>query len=323
MLKENQQTILEKTGSSAINKIETIQELWSGYGSILRVYLSGGQFNSVIVKNIVQPELSNHPRGWDTETSNARKIKSYEVETNWYKNYNDQCDADSRIPKFIHFWENEGEYFILLEDLNDAGFPLRKSNLSLDEINGCLSWLANFHATFLNTDPDGLWEVGTYWHLSTRPDEYQKMDTNDLKKAASKLDHELNNCNYLTLVHGDAKVANFCFGEASNQVAAVDFQYIGAGCGMKDVAYFLGSVLSEDELALLEEELLSTYFKYLRNAVHSKEVKVDFFDLEQGWRRLYPIAWADFTRFLMGWMPTHQKLNRYSDKMVKMALELI
>ena len=92
---------------------------------------------------------------------------------------------------------------------------------------------------------------------------------------------------------------------------------------MKDVAYFLGSVLGEDELEFLEEELLTKYFAFLREALRSVEEEVVFYELEQEWRRLYPMAWADFTRFLLGWMPTHQKLNRYSEKMVKMALELV
>jgi aminoglycoside phosphotransferase (APT) family kinase protein len=149
------------------------------------------------------------------------------------------------------------------------------------------------------------------------------MGQSDLKDAAHKIDEELNTCTYQTLVHGDAKVANFCFGNDSNQVAAVDFQYVGGGCGMKDVAYFLGSVLGEDELEFLEEELLTKYFAFLREALRSVEEGVVFYELEQEWRRLYPMAWADFTRFLLGWMPTHQKLNRYSEKMVKMALELV
>lgn len=323
MIKAYQEKILKKTGSSSIDRIETIQELWSGYGAILRVHLIGGDYNSVIVKNIVRPVFSNHPRGWDSEISNTRKIKSYEVETNWYKSYSDKCDDVCRIPRFLDFWESDGKRFILLEDLNDAGFPQRKSHLSMEEMSGCLRWLANFHAKFLNVAPDGLWEIGTYWHLATRPDEYNKMQESELKTAASALDSEMSNCQFQTLVHGDAKVANFCFGDKPETVAAVDFQYVGGGCGMKDVVYFLGSVLGEEELELFEEELLAKYFKFLREAISSNSVELEFFELEQEWRRLYPIAWADFTRFLMGWMPTHQKLNRYSEKMVRMALELV
>ena len=323
MNEENQQIVLDKIGGESIDEIEVIQELWSGYGSILRLHISGACSNSVIVKNIVQPELSNHPRGWNTETSNARKIKSYEVETYWYEQFNDQCDDNCRIPRFIHSWTNEEESFILLEDLNDAGYPFRKSKLNDDEINGCLKWLASFHATFLDAEPTNLWEIGTYWHLDSRPDEFIQMADGELKRAASKLDTELNNCKYRTFVHGDAKVANFCFGASADAISAVDFQYVGGGCGMKDVAYFLGSVMGEDELQMNEGVLLTRYFKFLREAVESKEKTTDFSVLEDEWRRLYPIAWADFTRFLVGWMPTHQKLNGYSEKMVEVALNSI
>lgn len=322
MLDEHKLKILEKTGSRSIERIETVQELWSGYGVILRIHVSGGKFNSVIVKNITQPASMNHPRGWNTQTSNARKIKSYEVETNWYRFFSEKTNSNCRIPRFIDFWEIAGEQCILLEDLNDTGFPLRKSNLTLDELYGCLRWLANFHGAFMNIEGEGLWEVGTYWHLGTRPDEYDRMDSGELKGVAHKLDQELNSCEYKTLVHGDAKVANFCFGKDPDQVSALDFQYVGRGCGMKDLAYFLGSVLDEGELELLEEVLLSKYFQFLREALSSKMAGADFFEMEQEWRRLYPIAWADFTRFLLGWMPTHRKLNRYSEKMVRMALKL-
>jgi hypothetical protein len=323
MREKDQLEILEKTGGQSISRIEAIQDLWSGYGSIFRLHLLGAEYNSVIVKNIIRPITSNHPRGWNTETSNARKIKSYEVEKNWYEQYSNACGENCRIPKFIHSWLNEGESFILLEDLNDSGFPLRKSTLSQAEIIGCLKWLAHFHATFLNSESIDLWDVGTYWHLQTRPDELHKMVNGALKQAAITLDKELNDCQFLTLVHGDAKVANFCFGKTPNDVAALDFQYVGGGCGMKDVAYFLGSVLDEDQLELLEYDLLAKYFSFLKEAVDIKMVKVDFNALEIEWRRLYPIAWADFTRFLLGWMPTHQKLNGYSEKMVLRALDSI
>jgi hypothetical protein len=35
---------------------------------------------------------------------------------------------------------------------------------------------------------------------------------------------------------------------------------------------------------------------------------------------MYPIAITDFTRFLLGWMPTHQKLNDYSMQVTEEVL---
>ena len=42
--------ILDKTGATKLGSKETIQELWSGYGKILRVGLKGAPIKSVIVK---------------------------------------------------------------------------------------------------------------------------------------------------------------------------------------------------------------------------------------------------------------------------------
>lgn len=123
-----------------------------------------------------------------------------------------------------------------------------------------------------------------------------------------------------TFVHGDAKLANFCFSSDGEQVAAVDFQYVGGGCGMKDVAYFLGSCMDEKECEELEAELLDYYFSILKSVLNEQKPQIDFEGIEQEWRELYPYVWADFSRFLLGWSPGHQKLNAYTKKMVDRVL---
>ena len=104
------------------------------------------------------------------------------------------------------------------------------------------------------------WPIGTYWHLATRPDELKVMPEGPLRNHATKIDQRLNQATYKTLVHGDAKIANFCFSESHpSSVAAVDFQYVGGGCGIKDVAYLISSCLSDQEAERFEESLLNFY----------------------------------------------------------------
>jgi aminoglycoside phosphotransferase (APT) family kinase protein len=123
--------------------------------------------------------------------------------------------------------------FMLLEDLDSTGFPVRHSQVSIIEIKACLSWLANFHAIYMQQQPDNLWKVGTYWHLETRPDELQVLQDKPLKNAAAEIDQKLRLTPFQAFVHGDAKLANFCFAKDGKSVAAVDFQYVGGGCGCR------------------------------------------------------------------------------------------
>ena len=315
-----QDITLKVTGATELHEIEVIQNLWSGYGKIVRYGLSSSNYESVVVKHVRLPKGGNHPRGWNTDLSHQRKVKSYEVEMAWYNNFSAKCDNSCRVPKCFGEATQSDEVLMVLEDLDASGFAGRKTEVSWDDINACLSWLANFHATFLNTKPDGLWQVGTYWHLGTRPDELEELSDKKLKNAAEKIDEILSSNKYQTLVHGDAKLANFCFSKNGKGVAAVDFQYVGGGCGMKDIAYFIGSVLYEDDCERYEKQILTSYFAELKKAIEAKNITVDFDDLEREWRKMYPLAWTDFHRFLKGWSPGHWKINSYSEKMTKQVL---
>ncbi|MBR8537722.1 DUF1679 domain-containing protein [Carboxylicivirga sediminis] len=309
--------ILQATGAQGIGHTEIIQNLWSGYGQIIRVKLHGGEHNSVVVKHVKLPDTTKHPRGWNTNLSHQRKLKSYQVETAWYEFWNRDCDDNCRTPHILALNHVGEEVVMVMEDLNASGFSRRMNSVGWTEIKTCLRWLANFHATYLKQTPDKLWEVGTYWHLDTRPDELNIMDDTKLKAAAPAIDQLLNNCQYQTFVHGDAKLANFCFSEDGKKVAAVDFQYVGGGCGMKDVAYFVGSCLYEDDCESMEKQILDFYFDALRAAVSEKHPDIDFEELELEWRELYPLAWTDFHRFLKGWSPDHWKINSYSERLAR------
>lgn len=293
-----------------------IQTLWSGYGEIVRVHLEGSQQHpSVVVKHVKFPVESDHPGGWNTDLSHTRKVRSYHVETHWYQNYS--TNQSCRIPACLASCSRGDEMLIVLEDLDVAGYDQRRSSISDRETRACLSWLAHFHALFLGVPPDGLWPVGTYWHLETRPDELEAMDHAELKSAAADIDKTLTQCRFKTIVHGDAKLANFCFSKNGQEVAAVDFQYVGGGCGMKDVVYFLGSCMEERECEKRVPDLLEFYFSELKNGV---EKDVDFRALEKEWREMFAFAWTDFHRFLLGWMPGHWKINRYSKRLTKEVL---
>jgi hypothetical protein len=304
--------ILKKTGASSLFEKEMIQELWSGYGKIMRVGLENASVESVVIKHVQLPEFKNHPRGWNTDIGHQRKVKSYQVETKWYDTYSQESKA--RLPQCLAIEEQDNEVLMVLEDLDGAGYPLRKEQVKWEDISSTLAWLAQFHASYLGKAPVGLWDVGTYWHLETRTQELAVLDDQRLKEAAPMINEKLDTCNFKTFVHGDAKLANFCFAK-DGRVAGLDFQYVGGGCGMKDVAYFIGSCLSEKDCERWEAKILDTYFHHFQNEMAERNEA-----LETEWRSLYRVAWADFHRFIKGWSPGHWKINDYSERVTTEVL---
>ncbi|MGD7653711.1 MAG: phosphotransferase [Verrucomicrobiales bacterium] len=315
--------ILTATGAASLRVSSVIQELWSGYGKILRISLDGATHPTIVAKHVRMPAGGNHPRGWNTDISHQRKLTSYQVETAWYRDHSTRCDETCRIPRLLTFEQDGDEILLALEDLDAAGYPARLTRVDPHHIDACLSWLASFHATFIGSPPSGLWQTGTYWHLATRPGELDALDDLPLKNAAAEIDRRLNSATWQTFVHGDAKLANFCFSPDGTQVAAVDFQYTGGGCGMKDVAYFIGSCLDESACETHEEQLLATYFCHLREALAAKQPQLDPAAIETEWRTLFPLAWTDFHRFLKGWSPGHWKINSYSERLARQVLATI
>lgn len=309
--------IAEVSGAERVRSVQRIQTLWSGYGDLFHVLLDGGDVPTAIVKWVKPPAAGRHARA---DVSDARKRRSYEVETTFYRTHAGRCSNACRVPRFIAARASNGERLLILEDLDVAGYPERRRAGRSVDIDACLSWLAAFHATFVGAVPDGLWKVGTYWHLATRREELDAIDEHELREAASFLDRRLSGCTFSTFVHGDAKLANFCFAAGSRSVAAVDFQYVGGGCGMKDVAYLLSGDVESDAA---EQRHLDVYFRRLRAELAEREAAIDVDALEAEWRALYPVACADYYRFLAGWSKAYWKSDARGQRLVRAVLRTL
>ncbi|NRA42338.1 MAG: phosphotransferase, partial [Pseudomonadales bacterium] len=288
---ELESTLLRLTNADALAFDAVIQSLWSGYGQIIRLRLYGAEMPSVVVKLVSLCKVEQHPRGWNSELAHQRKLQSYHVEAYWYQQYAMQCDSACRVARCYGCVIDEQQLVLVLEDLDASGFDGRveaKSQHSLMMLQACLRWLAHLHGKFLRPNinnlkcqdsavavPEssqaGLWPTGSYWHLSTRPDEWAALPDGELKRYAAALDSALRHSDYHTLIHGDAKLANFCFKTLPKtqaiDVAAVDFQYLGWGCGMRDVAYCISSALEASQCSAQSEALLDYYFQQLRFAI--------------------------------------------------------
>ena len=320
--------VLDALAASDVHRVDEVQSLWSGYGQVLRLHLKGGRHPTVVVKRVTWPTTASHPKGWSTTRSHERKVQSFAVEAHFYAHQGQQQDASWRMPRLLAHSVVDDGVVLVLEDLDAAGFAGRRKTASDDDRVACLRWLAAFHAAHMSVVPDapdvdGLWHVGTYWHLDTRPDEWDALDVDELKVAASSFDAQLRTCRFQTLVHGDAKLANFCFSlspSSDAQVAAVDFQYVGGGCGMRDVVGFISSCLDAEGCERQAAGLVDVYFDALSAELRRQGRGAIVDAVVDEWSRLYAVAWADFYRFLAGWSPGHWKMHSYSRGQTDKAL---
>jgi hypothetical protein len=301
------------TGAHACEIGSRLQALWGGYGELWRAELSiKDEVASVIVKDVRPPPD-------DRSLAHRRKLRSYRVEQAFYTRYAAACSEACRVPRALALRAEDGGFLTVLEDLDAAGFAERCRRVSEGQLSGALRWLAAFHATFLGQAPDDLWKVGTYWHLATRPDELARMRHAPLRRAAPAIDARLSAARFRTFVHGDAKLENVCFARR-DRVALVDFQYVGGGVGVKDVAYFLSSCLHPDECAVRVPRYLDEYFVVLRAALAERLEPSALDELEREWRDLFPLAWVDLYRFLLGWAPGQYDPDPFSDALVAQVL---
>ena len=83
-----------------------------------------------------------------------------------------------------------------------------------------------------------------------------------------------------TVVHGDFRADNMLFGEGGQEdgLALIDWQGFGIGCGMYDVAFFLGTSVTSDVRRRIERDVLGEYHDIVCRS------SVENYTVEDCWR---------------------------------------
>lgn len=278
-------------------QVTSLCRLWAGMGHIYRVSSSSAsssankQDDKLIVKHVTPPSQKSF--------GDVRKTKSYLVEAQFYQHVaKDVLAAGIGVPTPFKVIVNkdDDEVTICMSELQGRPFSSRSHT------HAVLTWLANFHALYWGHEAVdkvvssfGLHEVGSYWHLDTRPDEHADMSAKGLsgrlKRAARAIDERLKSDQAMQcLVHGDVKDANILLPD-QGQAFLYDFQYVGKSPPTRDLAYFFASSVDE---SLDPDELLAFYLEALSKRLSnppSFQALKDSLDL----------AYCDYYRFMCGW----------------------
>lgn len=170
-----------------------------------------------------------------------------------------------------------------------------------------------------------IWLNGGYTYLATRQTEYASLASelgsewaaafcrpsgtaSIAEKAAKFLTPK--GRPFETFIHGDVKSENLFSTESGDSVAFFDFQYVGLGLGVCDLAKLftcsvpLHMLLGENEptntvIGMQKEELnlLAQYHQLLSQHELTRRTKYEFLDLQRHWET----ALVDWCRFQASW----------------------
>lgn len=211
----------------------------------------------------------------------SRMQSFYRREYDYYRRL--APDAPVRSPRLLYgAWEDRGHSFVLvLEDLADMTPGDHFAGATLDQARCAVRALARLH--------------GRYWNDVGQPPLSDRFDTTGwkirpllqvlylaflvptLKRFGSFFSAEMRRVAEAygplvadhvagiaasaprTFIHGDYRLDNLFFGAGADDIALIDWQVSGLGCGLYDVAYFLGASVTVEVRREIERDVLQEY----------------------------------------------------------------
>lgn len=290
--------IVGQAGFTHVKNVTVIQSLWAGYGKLYRCQADGAH---LVVKHFAPPRHAE-----DDSEDHLRKLRSYEVESAFYEKLSDKMiERGCIVPELVACIHDGSSIAIVMRDLEEqhGSFNVRRGNcMNMEEAKRLLSYMARFHSVnWMHERVDGLWPEGCFWQLGTRMDELEYLDRSweryGLDRDMALRIHELvTSLPHRTVLHGDAKAANF-FWFSGGEVGGYDLQYCGGGSPCRDLAYTLGCSMQERLIERHETELLRHYHDELTSHLSAKDAAGFTFETMQD---AYDLCVTDLVRFMCG-----------------------
>lgn len=238
----------------------------------------------------------------------ARMFGSYRREVNFYREFSDTCGLS--IPPLIYAdIDDEAEQFILIMgDLAPAMPGDQTKGLTIEQTKLALIEAAKLHASHwedptINALP---WLFGAPGTFRIGQNEIEILWDGFRERFADQLegdtlaigdvlirrferflyDYAAPKC----LIHNDFRPDNMAFGgpQGGESITVFDWQTVGAGAAMNEIAYFMGGAMVPQVRAAEEEDLLKLYHTTLT------DLGITNYSLDEAWHDYRRFAGASF-----------------------------
>jgi hypothetical protein len=207
---------------------------------------------------------------------------------------------------------------------------------SFDRSNLGLPPLEHFEKTKSMTANQGVWLNGGYTYLATRRDEYSDLCSSDsawsdalcqplghiegeptmaelvAKVLSPKADGKGPISDHETLIHGDVKSENLFTTTDGDAVAFFDFQYVGVGLGVCDLAKLFTCSIPASMLTTKGEEKMLRHYLVKMKEISGKEYEWDVFV------RHWESALVDWLRFQVSPLGTKCKISNIRNSIARL-----
>lgn len=220
-----------------------------------------------------------------TSRATSLEFGLYEKELLWYEEL--RVRSNIHCPEYFGSWfdADTGNFQLLLQDCSPACQGDQLQGASLAQVVAGVKELAHLHAPFIGDESLAAHRLfakdqamrairialyAEFWPQFKARYE-NRLDAEILAMGDVVAEHyvalEQRQSPLVTLVHGDFRLDNLLFGSSGERPFVLDWQTLGMGCPMKDVAYFIGtSIADRGERRVNEMALVECYFATLEQA---------------------------------------------------------